>query len=198
MAQMARRDRRLKHLRTLLPDRYHRRQANLGQVVTDKSSRLPVEPAAGANVRPQPSGQRRGEHPFGRPPQSRYQGRVPYHRVRHKHCCSVIARLPPPRAKRISGPKKFRSSGEKDFFQHCLPKPEVRNGRRFIQLVQAPPTDAVKEKPPERYKAWSFQSTLADCRAWKVSSIGLISSFLLYGQGRHSPSSPMDFPDAGS
>jgi len=46
-------------------------------------------------------------------------------------------------------------------------KPEVRNGHRFIQLVQAPPTDAAKEKPPEGCKAWSFQSTLADCRAWK-------------------------------
>jgi hypothetical protein len=63
--------------------------------------------------------------------------------------------------------------------QHYLPKPEVRDGHRFIQLVQAPPTDAAKDKPPDRCKAWSFQSTLADCRAWKVSSIGLGSSFLL-------------------
>jgi hypothetical protein len=30
MAQLARRNRRLKHLRTLLPDRYHRRQSELG------------------------------------------------------------------------------------------------------------------------------------------------------------------------
>jgi len=29
------------------------------------------------------------------------------------------------RAKRIGGPKKFRSCAEKDFFQHYLPKPEV-------------------------------------------------------------------------
>src|ERR1700737_866844 len=28
-----------------------------------------------------------------------------------------------------------------------------------------------KEKPPEGCEAWSFQSTPADCRAWKVSSI---------------------------
>jgi hypothetical protein len=43
--------------------------------------------------------------------------------------------LTPPRTKRISGPKKFRSSAKKDFFQHYLTKADL--GRAYSDIVPA-------------------------------------------------------------
>jgi hypothetical protein len=55
---------------------------------------------------------------------------------------------------------------------------------------------------PNSARLDSFQSTPADCRAWKVSSIRkerpepLFSCF--YGQGRHRPVPSIYFPDVES
>src|SRR5260370_11418619 len=76
---------------------------------------------------------------------------------------------------------------------------------RFIPPVDQFPAQRLrrpKEKPPEGCEAWSFQSSPADCRAWKVSNIKkerLESLFFcFYEQGRHSPLTPIHLWDAAS
>src|SRR5258708_14245789 len=65
---------------------------------------------------------------------------------------------------------------------------------RFIPPVDQFPAQRLrrpKEKPPEGCEAWSFQSSPADFRAWKVSNIKKKRpeppSFFFYYQETHPP-----------
>jgi hypothetical protein len=78
----------------------------------------------------------------------------------------------------VIGHLQRRSSRPKSAITRSAQRPSVHLSSFKPRQLRRP-----KEKLPEGCEAWSFQSTPADCRAWKVSSIrksGLSRSFLAF------------------